>query len=73
MKIMPSVAPLSDASGIPKLLSAVSGSSMLSASPGFVRPSQAVTFTTFGSALNIETLVVAVERRETPIEGTTNI
>ncbi|XP_022770231.1 CCR4-NOT transcription complex subunit 1-like isoform X3 [Durio zibethinus] len=65
----PSVAPLSDASSIQKLQSAVSGSSMLSASPGFVRSSRGVTSTRFGSALNIETLVAAAERRETPIEA----
>ncbi|XVF33558.1 hypothetical protein REPUB_Repub17cG0178700 [Reevesia pubescens] len=62
----PSVAPLSDASSIQK---PQSGSSMLSASPGFVRPARAVTSTRFGSALNIETLVAAAERRETPIEA----
>ncbi|XP_007052185.2 PREDICTED: CCR4-NOT transcription complex subunit 1 [Theobroma cacao] len=65
----PSVASLSDASSIHKLQNAVSGSSMLSASPGFVRPSRGVTSTRFGSALNIETLVAAAERRETPIEA----
>ncbi|XVF22765.1 hypothetical protein REPUB_Repub12eG0199200 [Reevesia pubescens] len=65
----PSVAPLSDASSNQKPQSAVSGSSMLSASPGFVRPSRGVTSTRFGSALNIETLVAAAERRETPIEA----
>ncbi|KAL9348540.1 hypothetical protein Peur_059906 [Populus x canadensis] len=44
-------------------------SSLLSSSPGFVRPSRAVTSTRFGSALNIETLVAAAERRETQIEA----
>ncbi|KAB2002732.1 hypothetical protein ES319_D11G085800v1 [Gossypium barbadense] len=66
----PSVAPLSDASSIQKVSQSVgSGSSMLSASPGFVRSSRGVTSTRFGSALNIETLVAAAERRETPIEA----
>ncbi|XVF79827.1 hypothetical protein PTKIN_Ptkin15bG0021000 [Pterospermum kingtungense] len=65
----PSAAPLSDASTIQKPQSAVTSSSMLSASPGFVRPSRGVTSTRFGSALNIETLVAAAERRETPIEA----
>ena len=63
----PSVAPLSDASSIPKLLSAVSSSSMLSASPGFVRPSRGVTSARFGSALNIETLVAAAALLPNPI------
>ncbi|KHG29327.1 CCR4-NOT transcription complex subunit 1 [Gossypium arboreum] len=65
----PSVAPLSDASSIQKSQSVGSGSSMLSASPGFVRSSRGITSTRFGSALNIETLVAAAERRETPIEA----
>ncbi|GMI98283.1 hypothetical protein like AT1G02080 [Hibiscus trionum] len=65
----PPVASLSDASSIQKPQSAVSGSSMLSASPGFVRSSRGVTSTRFGSALNIETLVAAAERREKPIEA----
>ncbi|XVE76912.1 hypothetical protein DITRI_Ditri13aG0018400 [Diplodiscus trichospermus] len=65
----PSASPLSDASSIHKPQSALSGSSMLSASPGFVRPSRGVTSTRFGSALNIETLVAAAERREMPIEA----
>ncbi|XP_022732983.1 CCR4-NOT transcription complex subunit 1-like isoform X3 [Durio zibethinus] len=65
----PSAAPLSDSSSFQKLQSAVSSSSMLSSSPGFVRPSRGVTSTRFGSALNIETLVAAAERRETPIEA----
>ncbi|XWS35646.1 hypothetical protein CRYUN_Cryun20dG0014500 [Craigia yunnanensis] len=64
-----SAAPLSDASSIQKPQSAVSSSSMLSASTGFVRPSRGVTSTRFGSALNIETLVAAAERREMPIEA----
>ncbi|XVF73469.1 hypothetical protein PTKIN_Ptkin12aG0203600 [Pterospermum kingtungense] len=65
----PSVPPLVDASSVQKPQGALSGSSMLSASPGFVRPSRGVTSTRFGSALNIETLVAAAERRETPIKA----
>ncbi|KAL0425804.1 UNVERIFIED_CONTAM: CCR4-NOT transcription complex subunit [Sesamum radiatum] len=42
--------------------------SLHSASPGFPRSSRA-TSARFGSALNIETLVAAAERRETPIEA----
>ncbi|PPD83203.1 hypothetical protein GOBAR_DD19873 [Gossypium barbadense] len=68
----PSVASLSDASSIQKPQNAVTSASMLSASPGFVRPSRGVTSTRFGSALNIETLVAAAERRETPIEAPTS-
>lgn len=51
----------------------------LSSSPGFLRPSRGVTpagmlrqpsySTGFGAALNIETLVAAAERRDTPIEA----
>ncbi|KAK8565927.1 hypothetical protein V6N12_059472 [Hibiscus sabdariffa] len=66
--VQPPVASLNDASSIQKPQSAVSGSSMLSAS-GFFRSSRGVTSTRFGSALNIETLVAAAERRETPIEA----
>ncbi|XP_073219959.1 uncharacterized protein [Cicer arietinum] len=58
-----------DASTANKLHSTVSASSMLSSSPGFVRPSRGATSTRFGSALNIETLVAAAEKRETPIEA----
>uniref|UniRef100_A0A2N9FJB6 CCR4-NOT transcription complex subunit 1-like n=1 Tax=Fagus sylvatica TaxID=28930 RepID=A0A2N9FJB6_FAGSY len=54
-----------DASSIQKSQSALSGSSLLSSSPGFARPTQRG----FGSALNIETLVAAAEKRETPIEA----
>ncbi|CAK7347840.1 unnamed protein product [Dovyalis caffra] len=57
----------SDASIVQK--NTVSSSALLSSSPGFVRPSRGVTSTRFGSALNIETLVAAAERRETPIEA----
>ncbi|KAJ6337998.1 hypothetical protein OIU76_007635 [Salix suchowensis] len=61
-----SVAPSSDVSSIQK--STVTSSALLS-SPGFVRPSRGVTSTRFGSAMNIETLMAAAERRETPIEA----
>nr|XP_025640967.1 CCR4-NOT transcription complex subunit 1 isoform X1 [Arachis hypogaea] len=57
-----------DTSSSNKLHSTGSASSMLS-SPGFVRPSRGATSTRFGSALNIETLVAAAEKRETPIEA----
>ncbi|XP_059434806.1 uncharacterized protein LOC132167794 isoform X1 [Corylus avellana] len=60
---------LGDASSIQKLQNAISAPPMLSSSSGFVRPSRAVTSTRFGSALNIETLVAAAEKRETPIEA----
>ncbi|XP_028804636.1 CCR4-NOT transcription complex subunit 1 isoform X2 [Neltuma alba] len=58
-----------DTSGTNKIHSTVSTPSMLSSSPGFVRPSRGATSTRFGSALNIETLVAAAEKRETPIEA----
>ncbi|XP_027908150.1 CCR4-NOT transcription complex subunit 1 isoform X1 [Vigna unguiculata] len=59
-----------DASNTNKLHTSVSTSSMLSSSsPGFVRPSRGPTSTRFGSALNIETLVAAAEKREIPIEA----
>ncbi|XP_019463582.1 PREDICTED: CCR4-NOT transcription complex subunit 1 isoform X3 [Lupinus angustifolius] len=61
------VTPL-DASNTNKLHSTFSSSSML-ASSGFVRPSRGAPSTRFGSALNIETLVAAAEKRETPIEA----
>ncbi|XP_031390313.1 CCR4-NOT transcription complex subunit 1 isoform X2 [Punica granatum] len=41
----------------------------LSSSPGFVRPSRGATSARFGSALNIETLIAAAEKRDTPIEA----
>ncbi|KAL0654744.1 LOW QUALITY PROTEIN: hypothetical protein Bca4012_097435 [Brassica carinata] len=40
-----------------------------STSAGFVRPARGATSTRFGSALNIETLVAAAERRENAIEA----
>ncbi|KAG8653698.1 CCR4-NOT transcription complex subunit 1-like isoform X2 [Manihot esculenta] len=62
-----SVAPLGDISSIQK--NVASTSSILSSSHGFIRPSRGTTSARFGSALNIETLVAAAERRETPIEA----
>ncbi|KAL5571856.1 hypothetical protein UlMin_021453 [Ulmus minor] len=64
-----SVVPVGEASGIQKLQSAATAPAMLTSSPGFVRPTRAATSTRFGSALNIETLVAAAEKRETPIEA----
>ncbi|KAK1420125.1 hypothetical protein QVD17_21468 [Tagetes erecta] len=64
-----SVAPPSDPVNIPKPHSVASSSSALASTPAFARPSRAVTSARFGSALNIETLVAAAERRETPIEA----
>ncbi|XP_057511675.1 uncharacterized protein LOC130793815 isoform X2 [Actinidia eriantha] len=63
----PSLISTSDAAGIQKPQSVVS-SSVLSSSTGFTRTSRAITSARFGSALNIETLVAAAERRETPLE-----
>ncbi|KAL6569340.1 hypothetical protein OROMI_013854 [Orobanche minor] len=63
----PAVAP-TDMSSIQKSHSGMGVPSVHTASPGFPhsdRPSS----TRFGSALNIETLVAAAERRETPIEA----
>ncbi|XP_027108902.2 uncharacterized protein [Coffea arabica] len=59
----------SDTSGIQKSQNAVSALAAHTSSPGFVRASRAITSARFGSALNIETLVAAAERRETPIEA----
>ncbi|KAE9600761.1 putative CCR4-Not complex component, Not1, CCR4-NOT transcription complex subunit 1, HEAT [Lupinus albus] len=56
-----------DASNTNKLHSTVSALPMLAS--GFVRPSRGATSARFGSALNIETLVAAAEKRETPIEA----
>ncbi|KAI3741197.1 hypothetical protein L1987_58865 [Smallanthus sonchifolius] len=63
------VAPPNDPVNIPKPHSVVSSSATLASTPAFARPSRAVTSARFGSALNIETLVAAAERRETPIEA----
>ncbi|KAF7145190.1 hypothetical protein RHSIM_Rhsim04G0126200 [Rhododendron simsii] len=48
--------------------SSASVSSVLSSSTGFTRPSRAITSARFGCALNIEALVAAAERIETPLE-----
>ncbi|KAI9078450.1 hypothetical protein K1719_039546 [Acacia pycnantha] len=64
-----SVVTSGETSGTNKIHSTVSTPSMLSSSPGFVRPSRGATSTRFGSALNIETLVAAAEKREAPIEA----
>ncbi|KAI3711268.1 hypothetical protein L2E82_41237 [Cichorium intybus] len=64
-----SVPPSNDPVSIQKPPSLASSSPALASSPAFVRPSRAVPPTRFGSALNIETLVAAAERRETPIEA----
>ncbi|KAL9234369.1 hypothetical protein vseg_009249 [Gypsophila vaccaria] len=58
---------LADTATMPKLQSAQSAPGMLSISPAFSR--SRVSTTRFGSALNIETLEAAAERRETPIEA----
>ncbi|CAI0393712.1 unnamed protein product [Linum tenue] len=63
----PSVGSLADLSAAQRSVS--STQAMPASSPGFLRPSRSVTSTRFGSALNIETLVAAAERRETPIEA----
>ncbi|KAL3537028.1 hypothetical protein ACH5RR_000394 [Cinchona calisaya] len=67
------VGPLaSDTANIQKSQSAATSTlAAQSSSPGFVRSSRSITSATarFGSALNIETLVAAAERRETPIEA----
>ncbi|KAK4801597.1 hypothetical protein SAY86_022084 [Trapa natans] len=47
---------------------AVSTTTSVTSSPGFVRPSRGATSARFGSALNIETLVAAAEKRDAPIE-----
>ncbi|KAL3814967.1 hypothetical protein ACJIZ3_016235 [Penstemon smallii] len=58
------IAPSNDTVGIQKPHSTVSLPSLQSSSSGFPRSARG-----FGSALNIETLVAAAERRETPIEA----
>ncbi|XP_019058124.1 PREDICTED: CCR4-NOT transcription complex subunit 1 isoform X2 [Tarenaya hassleriana] len=47
----------------------VTGLATSSTSAGFARSSRGATSTRFGSALNIETLVAAAEKREQPIEA----
>ncbi|KAL9175940.1 hypothetical protein ABFS82_02G145600 [Erythranthe guttata] len=64
----PAMGPSSDTGSIQKSHSGVGVPSIHSASPGFPRSSRASS-ARFGSALNIETLVAAAERRETPIEA----
>ncbi|KAL3649432.1 hypothetical protein CASFOL_005835 [Castilleja foliolosa] len=64
----PTIAPLSDTASTQKSHSGIAVTPVHSASPGFPRSSRA-TSARFGSALNIETLVAAAERRETPIEA----
>ncbi|KAK9742789.1 hypothetical protein RND81_03G197500 [Saponaria officinalis] len=64
-----SIAPSSaDSANIQKLQTAHSAPGMLSVSPGLPRGVRGPS-TRFGSALNIETLEAAAERRETPIEA----
>ncbi|XP_019056501.1 PREDICTED: CCR4-NOT transcription complex subunit 1-like [Tarenaya hassleriana] len=66
--LLPSSATTSgDASVIQK--NSVTGLAASSTSAGFVHSSRGATSTRFGSALNIETLVTAAERREKPIEA----
>ncbi|XP_043805903.1 CCR4-NOT transcription complex subunit 1 isoform X2 [Manihot esculenta] len=60
------IASLGDNSSTQKI---VASTTAMSSSHGFVRPSRGATSARFGSALNIETLVAAAERRETPIEA----
>ncbi|XP_050387579.1 uncharacterized protein LOC126803899 isoform X2 [Argentina anserina] len=71
---MPPTVPVGDASSIQKVQNAVSVQSVSSsASPGFVRPTRASASTRFGSALNIETLVAAAEKRDAPVEAPAEI
>nr|GFA45253.1 phosphoacetylglucosamine mutase [Tanacetum cinerariifolium] len=56
--------------GWPPPHNVVSSSSALVNSPTFVCPSRTPTSARFNSALNIETLVAAAKRRETPIDET---
>ncbi|CAN4125895.1 unnamed protein product [Withania somnifera] len=67
--VQPATVPSSDNASIQKPQGPSSTSAALTSSPGFLRPSRAITSARFGSALNIETLVAAAERRETPIEA----
>ncbi|CAA0842704.1 transcription regulators [Striga hermonthica] len=64
----PAIAPSSDTASIQKSHSGIGMAPIHSASPSFRRPS-GVSSARFGSALNIETLVAAAERRETSIEA----
>ncbi|XAR63221.1 hypothetical protein NMG60_11023087 [Bertholletia excelsa] len=62
----PSLVPVGDVTGTQKSTSA---SATLLTTTSFARPSRAIPSARFGSALNIETLVAAAERRETPLEA----
>ncbi|GAA0150692.1 mRNA polyadenylation factor [Lithospermum erythrorhizon] len=63
----PSVLTSSDTTSLQK--STLVGSTSSASSPAFVRSSRAITSARFGSALNIETLVAAAERKETQIDA----
>ncbi|XP_022944795.1 CCR4-NOT transcription complex subunit 1-like isoform X1 [Cucurbita moschata] len=63
-----SIQPIGGASTIQKVQNTINNPTVLSSS-GFVRPPRVAASTRFGSALNIETLVAAAEKRETPIEA----
>ncbi|WKA05432.1 hypothetical protein VitviT2T_023400 [Vitis vinifera] len=65
----PLVASSGDATSIDKSLNSINAPATVSSSPGSIRPLRGITSTRFGSAMNIETLVAASERRETPIEA----
>ncbi|RVW97169.1 CCR4-NOT transcription complex subunit 1 [Vitis vinifera] len=65
----PLVASSGDATSIDKPLNSINAPATVSSSPGSIRPLRGITSTRFGSAMNIETLVAASERRETPIEA----
>ncbi|KAL6321921.1 hypothetical protein AAG906_035821 [Vitis piasezkii] len=60
----------SDALGSQKTATGVSAA--VSSSTGLLHPSRSIASTRFGSALNIETLVAAAERRDTHIEAPTS-
>ncbi|XP_074263170.1 uncharacterized protein LOC141585978 isoform X2 [Silene latifolia] len=65
--VQPTATSSADSVSLPKLQSAQSAPGMLSISSAFSRNRGSTT--RFGSALNIETLEAAAERRETPIEA----
>lgn len=67
--VQPATVSSGDNAGIQKPQGPNITSAVLTSSPGFLRPSRSITSARFGSALNIETLVAAAERRETPIEA----
>ncbi|XP_022979316.1 CCR4-NOT transcription complex subunit 1-like [Cucurbita maxima] len=62
-----SIQPVGDAPTNQK--NTISTPAVLTSASGFVRPSRGAASTRFGSALNIETLVAAAEKRETPLEA----